>query len=261
MGDLVVDIVPFMDTACADGWSKALGEVAKVPFTSLIPGHGPVMTRDDFATWRTAYDNFVNCGHSDAAKEKCVDGWSRDAATFIDAAHKDYARKRRNITWRRGCVPHRRAAEILQAPKGLVFERADEISSPATPRLATSRRYCSPKTSTNDSKFAADSHRSMVNHQPPASLGRRSTVPPNPGRSGKAEPSRRSRHRRRRIRFRALAAVGISRRGGGPRTSLRYGSPAGENGAQERTRTSTPLRAPAPQAGASANSATWAQRD
>ena len=31
------------------------------------------------------------------------------------------------------------------------------------------------------------------------------------------------------------------------------------NGAQERTRTSTPLRAPAPEAGASTNSATWAQ--
>ena len=92
VGDLVVDIVPFMDTACPDGWSKALGEVAKVPFTTLIPGHGPVMSRADFATWRTAYDNFVKCGHSDAAKQKCVDGWSHDAAKFIDKAHRDYAR-------------------------------------------------------------------------------------------------------------------------------------------------------------------------
>ena len=32
-----------------------------------------------------------------------------------------------------------------------------------------------------------------------------------------------------------------------------------QNGAQETTRTSTPLRAPAPEAGASTNSATWAQ--
>jgi glyoxylase-like metal-dependent hydrolase (beta-lactamase superfamily II) len=92
VGDLVVDIVPFMDTACADGWSKALGEVAKIPFTALIPGHGPVMSRADFATWRTAYDNFVKCGHSTADKASCVDGWSRDAAKFIDAAHKSYAR-------------------------------------------------------------------------------------------------------------------------------------------------------------------------
>ena len=91
VGDLVVDIVPFMDTACPDGWSKALAEVAKVPFTRLIPGHGPVMSRADFTAWRTAYDNFVKCGHSDAAKEKCVEGWSHDAARFIDAAHRDYA--------------------------------------------------------------------------------------------------------------------------------------------------------------------------
>jgi len=93
VGDLVVDIVPFMDTACPDAWSKALGEVAKVPFTRLIPGHGPVMTRADFSAWRTAYDNFVKCGHSTVDKAKCVDGWSRDAAKFIDAAHKDYVRE------------------------------------------------------------------------------------------------------------------------------------------------------------------------
>jgi glyoxylase-like metal-dependent hydrolase (beta-lactamase superfamily II) len=93
VGDLVVDIVPFMDSACPDGWSKALSEVAKVPFTALIPGHGPVMSRADFAEWRTAYDNFVKCGHSDADKKTCVEGWSRDAARFIDPAHKDYARE------------------------------------------------------------------------------------------------------------------------------------------------------------------------
>jgi glyoxylase-like metal-dependent hydrolase (beta-lactamase superfamily II) len=93
VGDLVVDIVPFMDTACADGWSKALAEVAKLPFTALIPGHGPVMTRADFSAWRTAYDNFVNCGHSAVDKKQCVDGWSHDAARFIDAEHKDYARE------------------------------------------------------------------------------------------------------------------------------------------------------------------------
>src|SRR5947208_9872031 len=29
-GDLVVGLVPFMDTACADGWSKALDEIAEV---------------------------------------------------------------------------------------------------------------------------------------------------------------------------------------------------------------------------------------
>ena len=91
-GDLVVDLVPFMDTACADGWSRALGDMAKVPFTTLIPGHGEPMSRADFLAWRTAYDNFVDCGHSTRPGKECVEGWSRDAAKFIDAAHKDYAK-------------------------------------------------------------------------------------------------------------------------------------------------------------------------
>jgi glyoxylase-like metal-dependent hydrolase (beta-lactamase superfamily II) len=93
VGDLVVDIVPFMDTACPDGWSKALAEVAAVPFTTLIPGHGPAMTRADFAAWRTAYDRFVACGHSSVEKNVCVDGWARDAGRFIDAEHHKYVRE------------------------------------------------------------------------------------------------------------------------------------------------------------------------
>ena len=91
VGDLVVDIVPFMDTACPDGWAKALNEVEKVPFTTLIPGHGVPMSRPDFLQWKTAYGNFVECGRSDADKKQCVDGWMRDAAKFIDAEHQKYA--------------------------------------------------------------------------------------------------------------------------------------------------------------------------
>jgi len=91
-GDLVVGLVPFMDTACPDGWSRALGDIATLPFTTLIPGHGDPMTRADFVAWRTAYDNFVDCGHSTRSGKECVEGWSRDAAKFIDAAHKDYAK-------------------------------------------------------------------------------------------------------------------------------------------------------------------------
>jgi glyoxylase-like metal-dependent hydrolase (beta-lactamase superfamily II) len=88
VGDLVVDIVPFMDTACPDGWSRALAEVAKVPFTTLVPGHGPVMSRADFSAWRAAYDNFVACGHSKVDAKQCVAGWDRDAARLIDDEHR-----------------------------------------------------------------------------------------------------------------------------------------------------------------------------
>ncbi|MEO5973178.1 MAG: MBL fold metallo-hydrolase [Sphingomicrobium sp.] len=90
VGDLVVGIVPFMDTACPDGWAKALDAIAATPFTTLIPGNGEPMTRTDFLQWRTAYTNLVACARSSADKAQCVTGWRRDAARFIDDAHRGY---------------------------------------------------------------------------------------------------------------------------------------------------------------------------
>jgi glyoxylase-like metal-dependent hydrolase (beta-lactamase superfamily II) len=90
VGDLVVDIVPFMDTACADGWRKALDEVTAAPFTTLIPGHGSPMDRAQFLLWKTAFNNFIDSGRSTRLKEECVAGWKRDAEPFIDAGHSDY---------------------------------------------------------------------------------------------------------------------------------------------------------------------------
>jgi glyoxylase-like metal-dependent hydrolase (beta-lactamase superfamily II) len=96
VGDLVVGLVPFMDTACAQGWSRALDEIARVPFTTLIPGHGDPMTRSDFLAWRKAFNNFVGCGQSSVDAKQCVAGWNLDAARFIDAAHRDYVRDAAN---------------------------------------------------------------------------------------------------------------------------------------------------------------------
>jgi glyoxylase-like metal-dependent hydrolase (beta-lactamase superfamily II) len=82
-GDLVVALVPFMDTACAEGWRRALDAIAATPFETLIPGHGAPMDRAAFLGWRAAFDNLLDCAASDAAKEACVAGWKRDAAQFI----------------------------------------------------------------------------------------------------------------------------------------------------------------------------------
>ena len=90
VGDLVVNIVPFMDTACPDGWKKALEAVAATPFVTLIPGHGAPMNRTQFLQWKLAFGNFVDCGRSARPKEECVAGWKRDAARFIDAEHQQY---------------------------------------------------------------------------------------------------------------------------------------------------------------------------
>lgn len=92
-GDLVVGLVPFMDTACPEGWARALDAIAKLPFQTLIPGHGDPMTRADFLTWKTAYNHFVECGRSTAPKEQCIVGWQRDAARFIDEARREYVRQ------------------------------------------------------------------------------------------------------------------------------------------------------------------------
>jgi glyoxylase-like metal-dependent hydrolase (beta-lactamase superfamily II) len=89
-GDLVVGLVPFMDTACPEGWSRALDQIAATPFRTLIPGHGAVMNRADFLQWRKAYNRFVDCGRSKADEKQCVAGWQHDAAKFIDDEHRKY---------------------------------------------------------------------------------------------------------------------------------------------------------------------------
>jgi glyoxylase-like metal-dependent hydrolase (beta-lactamase superfamily II) len=84
-GDLVVSEVPFMDTACVDGWRRALDALSSRPFTILIPGHGAPMTRADFRAWRTTFNAFADCGASARPAAECVAGWRRDAARFIGA--------------------------------------------------------------------------------------------------------------------------------------------------------------------------------
>lgn len=89
-GDLVVGLVPFLDTACAKGWARALDEIANTPFRTLIPGHGEPMTRSDFFRWRRAYDALLSCARSNVSEAACIAGWRQHAASFIDAAHKQY---------------------------------------------------------------------------------------------------------------------------------------------------------------------------
>lgn len=88
VGDLVVGLTPFMDTACPEGWRTALGRIAAVPWTTLVPGHGAPMDRADFAQWRTAFGNLLDCAGGSAPARACVDGWMRDAARFIPEADR-----------------------------------------------------------------------------------------------------------------------------------------------------------------------------
>jgi glyoxylase-like metal-dependent hydrolase (beta-lactamase superfamily II) len=82
-GDLVVLPVPFFDTACAEGWRRALQILAAQPFVRLYPGHGPVLSREEFNTYRHAFDQLVACSRSTAARDHCVDGWLSAAAPLL----------------------------------------------------------------------------------------------------------------------------------------------------------------------------------
>ena len=87
-GDLVVAIVPFMDTACPEGWRKALDEIAATEFVTLIPGHGEPMDKPAFLAWRSAFNNLIDCAASSRTRDACIGGWKRDAAAFIPAGER-----------------------------------------------------------------------------------------------------------------------------------------------------------------------------
>jgi glyoxylase-like metal-dependent hydrolase (beta-lactamase superfamily II) len=93
-GDLVTLPVPFLDTACPQGWKSALENISHVSFKVLVPGHGAPMQRTAFETYRRAYGNLLTCA---AAPENpdatCVDGWEHDAGKLISDVDEKRVRK------------------------------------------------------------------------------------------------------------------------------------------------------------------------
>lgn len=83
VGDLVTVPVPFLDTACPDGWLKALDEVAASGAEQIIPGHGPIMPIADFNRWHAAFGDFIACAKGASALETCSAGWLAGAAKWI----------------------------------------------------------------------------------------------------------------------------------------------------------------------------------
>lgn len=88
-GDLVVAATPYLDTACTDGWRKALDTIAQVNFRILVPGHGDPMTKAGFLDWRIAFNNLIDCADRDTPKTDCIVGWKHDAAAFIPADERE----------------------------------------------------------------------------------------------------------------------------------------------------------------------------
>ncbi len=82
-GDLVVGPVPFMDTACAEGWRRALDAIAATDFTTLIPGHGDPMTKPQFLEWRAAFNRLLDCAGSNLPRSACIAVWREAARPFL----------------------------------------------------------------------------------------------------------------------------------------------------------------------------------
>lgn len=91
-GDLVTLPVPFLDTACAPRWRAALADLDALPFETLVPGHGPPMTRADFATWRGAFGALLDCAAGDAPARACADGWIAALGALLPAGEQGRAR-------------------------------------------------------------------------------------------------------------------------------------------------------------------------
>ena len=83
VGDLVTLPVPFLDTACPEGWLKALDAVAASGAEEVVPGHGPIMPIADFTIWHRAFGDFIACARGAGALEGCSAGWLAGAAKWI----------------------------------------------------------------------------------------------------------------------------------------------------------------------------------
>jgi glyoxylase-like metal-dependent hydrolase (beta-lactamase superfamily II) len=94
VGDLVTLPAPFLDTACPQGWKTALGQVWATPFVTLIPGHGPPMSRDQFSLYRAAFDAFIDCAASAREAKACADAWATAVTPLLTGGETDLRRAR-----------------------------------------------------------------------------------------------------------------------------------------------------------------------
>jgi len=92
VGDLVTLPAPFLDTACPEGWRRALGDIWATPFETVIPGHGRPMTRAQFTTYRQAFEALIDCSKGSETKAYCAAGWVERVAPLLGADPADRKR-------------------------------------------------------------------------------------------------------------------------------------------------------------------------
>ena len=87
-GDLVTLPVPFLDTACPQGWNDALQALSDTPFKQLVPGHGPLLDTAQFQRYRSAYTGLLACAASQAEVSACARDWTQALDGLISDAEK-----------------------------------------------------------------------------------------------------------------------------------------------------------------------------
>lgn len=83
LGDFVTLPVPFLDTACASEWRAALGRLEALPFERVMPGHGPLMSRDEFRRYRRAFEGLLDCASGSASVASCSAAWVADLGPLL----------------------------------------------------------------------------------------------------------------------------------------------------------------------------------
>lgn len=83
LGDLVTLPVPYLDTACPDGWRAALADVAATPFQLAIPGHGRPLSHAEFVTYERSFGKFLECAASSREQTDCASQWADDVGPLI----------------------------------------------------------------------------------------------------------------------------------------------------------------------------------
>jgi len=86
VGDFVTLPVPFFDTACAEQWRAALAQLGALPFERVVPGHGPVLGREDFGRYARAFGRLLDCAAGDTSVATCATGWIGDLGPLLPAA-------------------------------------------------------------------------------------------------------------------------------------------------------------------------------
>ena len=91
-GDLVTLPVPFLDTACPQGWRRALDTLHAVQFELIVPGHGAPIRRVQFEAYRRAYGHLLDCAGTTHSKAECTEGWLHDVGPLVPPSQQQFAR-------------------------------------------------------------------------------------------------------------------------------------------------------------------------